>query len=228
LIQRVSKRRIEQLWQAYRLTGVLPALKTPGRPRKASISLRDAALILEAYDKLKVNALTLENVLKHTHGLNLPHNRIHMILKENGRAMPQLCKQRRRRWVRYEREHSMSLWHMDWEEGRQLIRSLPRGARHQAYPMPRQPSTNQRQTGTLLRRLRPEAASIQIHRRVRPLAQRNQTPPQPKRRRAGNTHPSLPEETTTRKDRSHPNNSGCEIIMGNYKKFLGSVNLRRL
>ena len=116
LIQRVSRRRIEQLWQAYRRTGVLPALKEPGRPKKASISLRDAALILETYDKLKVNALTLENVLKHTHGLNLPHNRIHMILKENGRAMPQLSKQRRRKWVRYERDHSMSLWHMDWKQ----------------------------------------------------------------------------------------------------------------
>ena len=116
LIQRVSRRRIEQLWQAYRATGTIPALKTPGRPRKASISLRDTALILEVYDRLKVNALTLENVLKHTHGLNLPHNRIHMILKENGRAMPQPSKQRRRKWVRYEREHSMSLWHMDWKQ----------------------------------------------------------------------------------------------------------------
>lgn len=113
LIQRVSKRRIEQLWQAYRLTGIIPALKKPGRPRKAPICLRDATLILEAYDRLKVNALTLENVLRHTHGLNLPHNRIHMILKENSRAMPEPSKQRRRRWVRYEREHSMSLWHMD-------------------------------------------------------------------------------------------------------------------
>ena len=116
LIQRVSRRRIEQLWQAYRATGVLPALKKVGRPTKTSISLRDAALILEAYDRLKVDALTLENVLKHTHGLNLPHNRIHTILKENGRALPQESKQRRRRWVRYEREHGMSLWHTDWKQ----------------------------------------------------------------------------------------------------------------
>jgi putative transposase len=116
LIQRVSRRRVEQLWQAYRRTGILPTLKKPGRPSKASVSLRDAAFILEAYDNLKVNALTLERVLKHTHRLNLPHNRIHMILKENGRAMPQPSKQTRRRWVRYEREHSMSLWHMDWKQ----------------------------------------------------------------------------------------------------------------
>ena len=115
LIQRVSRRRIEQLWQAYRRTGILPTLKKPGRPSKASVSLRDAALILEAYDKLKVNALTLEHVLRDTYGVKLPHNRIHMILKENGRAMSQQSKQRRRKWVRYEREHSMSLWHMGLE-----------------------------------------------------------------------------------------------------------------
>jgi len=116
LIQRVSRRRVEQLWQAYRLAGVLPALKKAGRPRNATISLRDAALILETYDRLKVNALTLERALKHSHGVNLPHNSIHVILKENGRALPQQSKQRRRKWVRYEREHSMSLWHMDWKQ----------------------------------------------------------------------------------------------------------------
>ena len=116
LIQRVTRRRIEQLWQAYRRTGILPTLKKAGRPSKAPVSLRDAALILEAYDKLKVNALTLERVLRDTYQVELPHNKIHMILKEAGRAMPQQSKQRRRKWVRYERAYSMSLWHMDWKQ----------------------------------------------------------------------------------------------------------------
>ena len=102
LIQRVSRRRIEQLWQAYKRNSAIPVLKKPGRPRKANIALRDITLILEAYDRLKVNALTLESVLKHAHGLHVPHNVIHMILKENARALPQPSKQRRRKWVRYE------------------------------------------------------------------------------------------------------------------------------
>jgi len=51
LIQRVSRRRIEQPWQACKLTGVLSALKKPGRPAKASVSLRDAALNLETYEE---------------------------------------------------------------------------------------------------------------------------------------------------------------------------------
>jgi len=116
LIQRVSRRRIEQLWQTYKHDRTMPVLKKPGRPMKANIALRDITLILETYDRIKVNALTMENVLKRNHGLNLPHNMIHIILKENGRALPQPSKQRRRKWVRYEREHSMSLWHADWKQ----------------------------------------------------------------------------------------------------------------
>jgi len=116
MIQRVSHRRVEQIWQAYKQTNAIPTLKTPGRPKKIHTSLKDATIILEAYDRLKVNALTLESVLKHSYGVKLPHNRIHMILKENGRSMPEPNKQRRRKWVRYEREHSMSLWHADWKQ----------------------------------------------------------------------------------------------------------------
>jgi len=108
LIQRVSHRCVEQIWQAYKQTGSAPTLETPGRPKGEPIPLHEAALVLKVYDVLKVNALTLEHVLRDVYRVTLPHNRIHMILKENGRAMPQPSKQRRN-WIRYEREHSMSL-----------------------------------------------------------------------------------------------------------------------
>ena len=65
LIQRVSHRRIEQIWQAYKRTGIPPTLKTPGRPRGPPVHLNDAALALKIYDELKVNALTLERVARH-------------------------------------------------------------------------------------------------------------------------------------------------------------------
>jgi len=86
LIQRVTHRRVEQIWQAYKHTGIPPTLKTPGRRKGASTHLHDASLVLKVYDELKVDALTLERVLKHSHGLNLPHNRTYMILKEADRA----------------------------------------------------------------------------------------------------------------------------------------------
>lgn len=116
LIQRVSRRRVEQIWQAYKRDGVIPALKKPGRPKKEPLSTEDVELILTVYDEFKVNALTLERILKHNYGKVVPHNRIHKVLREAGRALPQPSKQRRRKWVRYEREHSMSLWHTDWKQ----------------------------------------------------------------------------------------------------------------
>lgn len=116
LIQRVSRRRVEQIWQAYKRDGVIPALKKPGRSRKEPLCPEDIELILRVYDELKVNSLTLEKVLKHNYGKTIPHNRIHRVLRETGRVLPQPSKQRRRKWVRYEREHSMSLWHTGWKQ----------------------------------------------------------------------------------------------------------------
>ena len=87
---------------------------------------------MRVYEELKVNALTLEKVLKHNYGKAIPHNRIHAVLRETGRAMPQPSKQRRRKWVRYEREHSMSLWHTDWKplsDGRWWIAYLDDASR---------------------------------------------------------------------------------------------------
>jgi len=47
LIQRVSHRRVEQIWQAYRHTGIPPTLKTPGKPKGAPVRLHEAALVLK-------------------------------------------------------------------------------------------------------------------------------------------------------------------------------------
>src|SRR3989304_2299832 len=49
-------------------------------------------------------------------GVRVPHNRIHGILRDHGLASPDPRKQRRRRYVRYERPHPMDLWHTDWYE----------------------------------------------------------------------------------------------------------------
>jgi len=48
LIQRGSKRRAEQLWEAYKRDSVIPASKKTGRPRNVPISLGEAALTPEA------------------------------------------------------------------------------------------------------------------------------------------------------------------------------------
>ncbi|MBS7622355.1 hypothetical protein KEJ39_01595 [Candidatus Bathyarchaeota archaeon] len=65
LIQRVSRRMVEQLWQAQ------GDLRQLGR-RHPHIG---------SHDRLKADVLTLESVLKYAYGVNLPHNRIHMVLE---------------------------------------------------------------------------------------------------------------------------------------------------
>ena len=115
MIQDVSARRVKQLWQAYLRTGIVPILKKPGRKPKP-IRLEDATRIIEAYDRCESNALILEAILKEEYGLKVNHMKIQQVLRLAGRAMAQPSKQGRRSWVRYEREHSMSLWHTDWKQ----------------------------------------------------------------------------------------------------------------
>ena len=112
LIQKMTRRRIEQLWQNYRKAGVTPTLKKPGRP-KMNRDLKEATMILEAYDQHRLGAVNLERIINTKQGVHIPHTRIHEVLSMNSKATPQPNKQRRRTWVRYERTHSMSLWHMD-------------------------------------------------------------------------------------------------------------------
>lgn len=123
MVQHVSPRWVKRLWQRYRSTGLMPLSRPSGRPRKP-LTAEETAVVLEAYDRYKVNALLLERVLLSTYGVRISHNRVHRILRMYGRARAQPAKARRRRWVRYERSHSLDLWHMDWfqlPDGRWLL-----------------------------------------------------------------------------------------------------------
>ncbi|MEM3043459.1 MAG: hypothetical protein QXD84_07950 [Thermoplasmata archaeon] len=51
---------------------------------------------------------TMEKAIEREEGLLILHNRIHRILTENGLAKDEPGKQRRRKWVRYERRHNDS------------------------------------------------------------------------------------------------------------------------
>lgn len=90
----------------------MPTLANPGRPRRITTQ-KEISTVLDAYREYPCNAVTLENSL-YRHGIKVPHNTIHMILKDHGLASDDSGKQKRRKWVKYERRHSMSLWHTDW------------------------------------------------------------------------------------------------------------------
>ncbi len=72
-------------------------------------------------------AVSIENLLLHE-GIHISHNKIHSFLIENGFSKIEPRKSKRRKWIRYERKHSNSLWHTDYHEmnnpvleGKQLI-----------------------------------------------------------------------------------------------------------
>ncbi len=84
--------------------------------------------------------------------------------------------------------------------------------------MPRQPPSNKRETGTVLRspRRQDDPSSPNSHNpRIHPLAQHDKATHEPQLGKPGNTHTGIPPGTTPRQKEPHQNHPGCEIIMGN-------------
>lgn len=114
-VQGISVRRLQQLYSSYRKSGSIPVLKKPGRPRAPETTEYGRSVIKDAYERFRMCACYLEQILS-SYGIKINHRRIHEVLKEEGLAVSEPRKQRRRKWIRYEREHSNSLWHTDWHE----------------------------------------------------------------------------------------------------------------
>ena len=121
-LQKISQRWVRQLPRKY--AGVplykIRLFKCGRKPKP--IPQEEVDLVVGIAKETGYGALTMEKILAEN-GVKIPHNRIHRILKESGLAKDELKKQRKRRWVRYERKHSNSLWHADWfeYEGKQYI-----------------------------------------------------------------------------------------------------------
>ena len=109
LLQNVSRSRVRQIWCHYKITRRVPILAKPGRPSR-SITNEEISAVIGAYKEYPCSAVVLETILEKRHGIKIPHNRIHKILKNHRLASNDTNKQRRRKWVKYERRHSMSLW----------------------------------------------------------------------------------------------------------------------
>jgi putative transposase len=113
---KLSKRRVEQIWKEYRETGKEPVVgKNLGRPRKP-ITPEEAEIIKIAFTRYKFGARMLEPVIEGFYNIHVPHNRLHTFMLSEGLAVENEKKKKRRKWVRYERKHSMSAGHIDWHE----------------------------------------------------------------------------------------------------------------
>ena len=82
--------------------------------RLRSITKEEISAVIGTYKEYPCSAVVLETILDKRHGIKIAHNRIHKILKNYRLASNDTSKQMRRKWVKYERRHSMSLWHTDW------------------------------------------------------------------------------------------------------------------
>jgi len=98
-----------------------PEFRKPGRKPK-QITDEERSIIIQTYKEIRSSATMIEQYLDEK-GIHIGHNRIHKILLEAKLAKEEHRKKNRRKWVRYERKHSNSLWHTDWFEykGKQCI-----------------------------------------------------------------------------------------------------------
>ena len=115
--QQITPRWARELHHSFHKIHQYPYPKKSGRKPKP-VSEEEKKTVLEIRKHHPLSAVTLEKILD-SQGIHIGHNRIHKILKNEGIAKDEPHKQRRRKWVRYERRYSNSLWHADWFEEQQ-------------------------------------------------------------------------------------------------------------
>jgi len=131
---RISQRRVQQIWAAYRATGRPPEPQRPGRPGIRPTGEQTAA-VLAAHDSMPAGVARTARYLRHR-GMQISEKMVYGIMKEHGMVTPSAAKSRRRKWIRYERRYSNAMWHTDWHEmkdhrfqGYQLITYLDDASR---------------------------------------------------------------------------------------------------
>lgn len=110
--QGITPRWLRELHREYKRTGQYPYPRDPGRKSKA-IPESQRQEVLALHKEHPLCACMMERILRER-GVKIPHNRIHDILRDAGIARKEPKKSHRRKWIRYQRRHSNSLWHTDW------------------------------------------------------------------------------------------------------------------
>ena len=113
MAQKISRRRVQQLYKEYKQTGEMPVLKKNRRPKKP-LTDEQKEIIREAYNESFFGARMLRYHIRKKYRINIPHNKMHEYLLKIGCAKENKRKQKKRKRCRYERKHSFSLLHSDW------------------------------------------------------------------------------------------------------------------
>ncbi len=102
------------LWKEYKKTGHIPdiGLKA-GKPIK-SVDKRGDKIVKEVYGKYRICASRLSRFIERDYNVHIPIYTIHKIMLGLGLAKHKEKKDmRKKKWVRYERKHSLTAVHMD-------------------------------------------------------------------------------------------------------------------
>lgn len=128
--QDITPRWARKLYQRYLGTGQFPFPEKPGR-KPEPIPIEVQKLVEKTYMKTPIGAVKMEQLLD-SRGTHIPHNTIHVVLKAKNLAKNEPKKQHRRKWVRYERRHSNSLWHIDYcdIDGKNVVALLDDASRY--------------------------------------------------------------------------------------------------
>ena len=117
---------IRKLWAKHRRRK-LSEISHPaplGRPAAGLPGRREHSAVLSARYANEHGAVQLVGDIEEGTGLHIPHNVIHQILVAEGLAERQRRKSGQRKWIRYERKYSNSMWHTDYkllDDGRWFI-----------------------------------------------------------------------------------------------------------
>jgi putative transposase len=127
--QDVTPRWARKLYQRYLENKRFPFPNRPGR-KPMPIPVETQKLVEETYQKTPIGAVKMEQFLDYQ-SMHVPHNTIHTILRAKGFAQEQPKKSKKRKYCRFERRHSNSLWHIDYCEidGKQVVAILDDASR---------------------------------------------------------------------------------------------------
>lgn len=108
---------IKKLWSRYRnCMGPITYPAKMGRPENGLPGRREHSAVLSVRGKHRKGAVRAEQAIKQDVGIHITHNTIHQIMRDNDLADKQPKKSQQRKWVRYERTYSNSMWHTDYKQ----------------------------------------------------------------------------------------------------------------
>lgn len=110
----IKKRRFQQLYAEYKMTGKIPELKWNRRP-KTHLVKQEEELVDKAIEESGLRgSVHLRLYVQRYYKVTLPNNKIHRYLLKKGIAEEDEKKKKQRVYKLYERDHSFSLGHLDW------------------------------------------------------------------------------------------------------------------